>query len=70
MKTEPLFEKKRRWPGAPLICIAANLPSFRNQAELDKFHKANGNDSQIERQWACKIMQATALLDKLTKEGL
>lgn len=55
MKTEPIFEKKRRWPGAPLICIAANLPSFRNQAELDKFHKSNGNDSQIERQWVCKV---------------
>jgi hypothetical protein len=26
-----LFEDKPRWPGAPMVCLAANLPAFETR---------------------------------------
>ena len=43
-----LFEPKPRWPGAPPICIAANLPAHQSEADLMKFHAANGPSCYLE----------------------
>ncbi len=44
-----LFEEKPRWPGAPLICLEANLPAFENMDALLDFQLRNGEGGNIHR---------------------
>ena len=60
MKESP-FESKPRWPGAPPICIVANLPSFPTTAAYQDWHERNGPGCKVLRVWlcdACKHYQA------------
>jgi hypothetical protein len=47
------LETKPRWPGAPLVCEASNLPGFSTWAEATKFNAQNGGLS-IMLKWECK----------------
>jgi len=49
-----LFEKKPRWPGAPPICIAVNLPALDTLADLNSFLKKNGPACKVEQTWQCE----------------
>lgn len=48
-----LFEEKPRWPGAPPICIAANLPAFPSKSDLDAFLRRNGPSCKVVRAGVC-----------------
>jgi hypothetical protein len=52
-----LFEAKPRWPGAPPICIAANLPAFASRQAWDDFHAANSPGNRVVRVWRCDTCQ-------------
>lgn len=46
-----LFESKPRWPGAPKICLAANLPAFATRKEMKTFQDAHCGSAL--KQWEC-----------------
>ncbi len=51
---EPVFEVKPRWPGAPLLCTAANLFSFADEAGVAKWRARNCLHGSVRRVWECK----------------
>ena len=53
-KPQPTFESGLRWPGAPPICTAENLPAFELEKDLDVFHLRYGHTTHIEKKWQCK----------------
>jgi hypothetical protein len=48
-----IFESTPRWPGAPPICAAANLPSFTTAKEAVDFNEGNGHPP-ILKSWRCR----------------
>lgn len=48
-----LFEPKPRWPGAPPVCLAQNLPAFKDRAELDAFRQKNAPGFKLQQVWQC-----------------
>ncbi len=55
MTSKKLFESKPRWIGAPKICIAENLPAFKDEKELGKFVETNSPGANISEKWKCDI---------------
>lgn len=49
-----VFEEKPRWPGAPPICLVANLPAFPTKEEYWYWHERNGPGCKVLRVWFCK----------------
>lgn len=52
----PLFERLPRWPGAPNICIHANLPAFATQPELTAWQELNNPGAKAVN-WQCNVCQ-------------
>lgn len=50
----PLFERLPRWPGAPDICIHANLPAFATEKELGAWQELN-NPGAKALNWQCNV---------------
>lgn len=48
-----VFESMPRWPGAPEMCIKANLPAFVTERALRTFLSANGPSCKVTRIWIC-----------------
>ena len=48
-----LFEKKLRWPNAPLICIATNRMAFENEKEIKAYLTKYCPHYDIEFLWKC-----------------
>lgn len=52
MKT--VFEAKPRWPGAPPICLAENLPSFQDEKAIATFYERYAPRCHILIKWQCE----------------
>jgi hypothetical protein len=50
-----LFEPKLRWPGAPLICLATNLPALPSREALERFLKINGPSCPVHHIGKCGV---------------
>jgi len=50
-----VFEAKPRWPGAPLICLKANLPAFETMPLLNAFLEENGPSCQVVKKGKCEF---------------
>jgi hypothetical protein len=46
-----IFESKPRWPGAPPICVAANLPAFATRKEMKAFQEKIAGSALTD--WEC-----------------
>jgi hypothetical protein len=51
----PLFEPKHRWPGAPPICLAENLPAFDTREAAMEFHERNAPGGRVTRIGICSV---------------
>lgn len=49
-----VFEPTPRWPGAPSICLAANLPAFAAPAEAASYRKRYCPSSEVLEEWKCR----------------
>jgi hypothetical protein len=52
MNVEQKFEEKPRWPGAPKICLHANLPAFLTWGDASAFNDSLGSKA-IQLKWNC-----------------
>lgn len=50
----PHFERLPRWPGAPNICIHANLPAFETEKQLQDWQELNNPGAKSEN-WKCNV---------------
>jgi hypothetical protein len=55
VSTTQLFEAKPRWPGAPPICLHANLPAFETFDAWKDFYERNAPGCKVERTWLCDV---------------
>lgn len=52
-----IFEPTPRWPGAPLICLASNLPAFGTASGAADYRKRYCPSSSVLAEWQCRICQ-------------
>lgn len=57
VKRKDLFEAKPRWPGAPKMCLHANLPAFKTTKDWDQFHATNSPGNKVVRVWLCEVCE-------------
>lgn len=43
-----------RWSDGPPICVAENLPAFKDPKAIDAYHKANCPGASIVAKWQCR----------------
>ena len=53
VELEPVFELHPRWPGAPAICTAENLPAFKDEASLRAYHDRYCYGTSLKKTWKC-----------------
>lgn len=51
--TPSLFESKPRWPNAPIICEAKNLPAFKHEAEIKSYKAKRCPSSSVAHTYKC-----------------
>lgn len=49
-----LFESKPRWDGAPKICLATNLPAFKDAKELEEYRRKRCPSSSVAHTFTCR----------------
>lgn len=52
--TPSLFESKPRWPNAPLICEAKNLPAFETEAAIKRYKAKRCPSSSVAHSYICR----------------
>lgn len=50
-----VFEPNPRWPGAPRICVEANLPAFDTPADAAAYRKQHCPSSHVLVEWQCRV---------------
>ena len=53
--TDPLFEPKLRWRGAPPTCSKTGLLAFTSEESAIEYHDKTNRRAQIEKPFRCVV---------------